>query len=63
MNREIPQHYVTSASEQIEISEDQFGRYHVDCWTGEDENRWHKEFDKQTDAFIEFDKWQHLKAR
>lgn len=61
--REVPQHYVTGAGEQIEITETDFGRYCVDCWTDENNNRWHREFDKRSDAFIEFDRWRYLEQK
>lgn len=60
-DREVPQHYVTAAGEQIEITETDFGQYYVDCWDGEDNNRWNRKFDKREDAFAEFDRWKHLK--
>lgn len=51
------QSYQTAHEEQITIYQDNFGRYIVNNYDKYDECRWHLEFDKQSDAVKEFERW------
>ena len=57
---QLPDHYVTKAGEQIEITHTDWGGYCVDCWTDEDNNKWSRSFVNFDDALAEYNRFRFL---